>query len=206
MATVNIRQLRREISAKEARIIKPNVKRVMENKFKKEKISIIQDFNSHPITVELENGPNSDSRFVKTKKGGNLFSLLGFSSDDNPTANIREILEKEITKGRVIKQNTSGSKLRYLLQVRIPTLEDIKKRATPLAWTTRSFIDMIEKGVSNFKRYLFDEESVKKYSRSGTAIQIKNDIKSSNRRYKPSPYLSKILQNFKNKLSRFNEK
>jgi hypothetical protein len=64
----------------------------------------------------------------------------------------------------------------------------------------RSWLDGIERSIAGLNRYLYDPQYSLKNSRSGTGSQTQNDIRSV--RQVRSPYLSKILSNFKNRLNR----
>jgi hypothetical protein len=78
-----------------------------------------------------------------------------------------------------------------------PSLNELYQ-VTPLPWGGgRSWIKAVEKGgVSNFNYTLRTTTSAN--SRSGTAIQSKNEVRSFN--YKPVPYLSNMLNKFRLKL------
>lgn len=207
MARINLVQLRKELDAQEARIIAPKMKEVLNEKFKEEKANLLKEFDQHPVTQELNAGPNAESSFITTKSGGNLYSFLGFVQGIEPAKDLRRNLEIGISKGQVRKQVSSKNKIIYTLETRIPTIEELKRRGELLKWTTRSFIDIIEKGVNNFRRYLFDDSGrLSPYSRSGPAIQIKHDIKQGRpAQVKPIPYISKLIEDFKKNLRIFNK-
>jgi len=206
MATVNLVQLRRELSQQEARIIAPRMKEILNDKFVKEKENLLIEFDNHPVTVELNEGPSAKSNIIDTAKGGNLFSFFGFDSKVEPAKEIRRVLDNKITKGHVRRESRGGDKLVYTLETRIPTLQELNSQGQLVKWTTRSFLDMVEKGISNFKHYLFDDSGrLKKYSRSGTAIQVKGNIRASREdAVKPIPYVTKMIQDFMANLRNFN--
>ena len=206
MAKVNLIQLRRELAAQEAAVIKPRMKTILEDKFKEEKAALLKEFDQHPVTTELNAGPDAkNSKFVSTKTGGNLYSVLGFVNGITPAQDLRYDLENGISKGQVTKVQNTKNKFLYNLEVRIPTIGELKRRTQLLKWTTRSFIDVIENGISNFRRYMFDNGRFRNVSRSGTGIQIKHDIKGRSD-IGPIQYISKLIKDFQENLRNFNKK
>lgn len=205
MGRVNLVQLRREIAAQEATIIFPRMKEVLNQKFIEEKKGLMAEFDSHPVTRELNAGPDASSNIIQTTKGGNLYSLLGFVDKVKPAQELRNALENGITKGRVTKTQKTKNVLGYNLEVRMPTLEELRRKTELLTWTTRSFIDLIEKGVGNFSRYLFDKSGrLRKYSRSGTAIQVK-DRKMRDDEFNGVEYVTAMIKKFQRALKGFNK-
>ena len=70
--------------------------------------------------------------------------------------------------------------------------------ATPLPWASgRSWLRGIESGISGLGRYLNVENEA---SRAGKGIQAKNKLRSS--RFKPTKYISKILNDFIQKIEK----
>jgi hypothetical protein len=206
MARVNFAQLRRELTAQEAAVIKPRMKTILEEKFKEEKAALLREFDEHKVTQELNAGPDAqDSNFISTKNGGNLYSVLGFVNGITPAQDLRYDLENGISKGQVTKSPSGRARFLYNLEVRIPTLGELKRRTKLLKWTTRSFIDVIENGIGNFRRYMFDNDRFRSVSRSGTGIQIKNDIKD-RKDVGPIEYISKLIKDFQQNLRDFNKK
>lgn len=152
--------------------------------FLKEKM--ISEFIDHPISKEIENGPNAEglSQFL-SGRSGNLFSFIGFEEGSDPLQPIQEILE-DIK----IFQTENGIKIIF------PTAEDIWE-VTPMPWQIgRSWAKGIESGISGLNYYLFsNREGRFSTSRSGTAIQA-NKI-TSNLRYIPTTYISNLLNKYK---------
>lgn len=196
---INRAILRKSIDAQANRVVTPRVSQVLNEKFEDEKNRLLSDFYSHPVTKEIESGPYAEKRGY-----GNLFSFLGFGADENPTADLGDFLEKNITKGRVLKEGTTrDNKLVYRLTARIPTLEEIKRYTQTLAWTERSWVDIVEKGAANFKKYVFDESGRFRGSRSGTAVQAKGDLRESV--YNGRTYVSTLIEKFLSRLRRGNK-
>lgn len=198
-ARVNILQLRREIEAQEARTIQPRMKEIMNKTFEEEKRALLKEFDNNSANKELKAGAQATS---PSTRAGNLYSFLGFVDGVQPVDELRNALEDGITKGRVTKANGRGQILKYNMEVRIPTMEELKRKTRLLVWIDRSFIDYIENGLDNLKRYIFDANGFRT-SRSGTGIQINGDIKGK-RPLRGRNYVTKMLSDFKNRLKKFN--
>ena len=63
-----------------------------------------------------------------------------------------------------------------------------------------SWAEGIEKGLSNLGSFLYRNRGVSK-SRSGTGIQVLNDLRSTN--FKTQPYISKIIDRFYKNVTTF---
>lgn len=201
---VNLIQLRREIAAQEAQIIQPRMKVVMNEKFEREKKRLLRKFDDDATNKELAAGAAAQGTIAKTGRGGNLYSFFGFVDGVNPIEELRNALEDGVTKGHVTKATSRGNILKYNLEVRVPTMEELKRKTELFVWTTRSFIDLVERGVSNFTRYIFEKDGFKT-SRSGTGIQINHDIRG-RRELRGRSYITKMIQEFTNRLKGFNNR
>lgn len=200
-AFLNRIALEKAIAAQADRVIRPRIEPIIVKQFEEDKKELIKAFDSDPVTKELKRGEGSSSSIIKTSKGGNLFSLLGFEGGSglDVVNGLKEILIKNITNTKV-KTEKIGKKIYYMMEARIITTEGISQLTkNSLHWTSRSFIDLIENGISNFSKYLFDKSGrLEKYSVSGTAIQAKKNVRDG--QFSGIPYISKILANFKNSL------
>ncbi len=186
-----------------ARAIEKQVAPILKKEFNKKKKEVIQYFDNHPVTKELEGGADAPSNVVQTSHGGNLFSLLGFEDGEDPAGVVREKLENDIQATDVLigttkKKNT----LLVSLRVTTPTISEISQEVQEelaLEWTDRPWLEIIERGSSGFPQYLFrslSEQNQKgkalKNSRSGTAIQVKNTLRSGSA--KGVRYISDVLK------------
>ena len=155
---------------------------------------LLQEFSTHPVTQEIEAGPNA-SNVSGTINGvqGNLFSFIGFSDGANPTEVIRRYIssKKRVYKtSRFVKTSTKGGQYRFRIDA--PTMEGIKG-ITPLPWESgRSWVQGIEQGISGIGHYLY-KKSVSG-SRSGTAVQIRGSLGGS---FSTKPYMKALLQKYK---------
>lgn len=155
---------------------------------------MIDEFNSHPVTIEIKAGPYAPN-YSNTLVGinqGNLFSFIGFQEDANPIAPILEKLNN-------IKIITSSEYGNSFLNIVMPKIEDLWE-VTPMPWQEgRSWARGIESGISGLNYYLFSANKNFESSRSGPSIQSNKNR--SGARYVPTQYLSTILKKYKTKFS-----
>jgi hypothetical protein len=192
---VNIISLREEISRQADKFIRPKMSVILNDAFIDAKEEMLQEFDDDDVTQELNAGPELDnSQFIDTKTGGNLYSFLGFDAGDEPAEELRDIIDKQTTKGRVTK-TIKDDVIQYSLDVKVPSISDIESQTRTLSWTTRSWVNAIQRGIGGFPSYVFKALGFKN-SRSGTALEAKNPIRDGS--FEPVNYISKILNNFKN--------
>ena len=154
---------------------------------------MIEEFTAHPVTREINSGPDAENISGTLGGYGNLFSFLGFYYASDPTAPIYDILTKKINVSSV-RNGENGKFIVYLNNA--PNKEEIFK-ATPFTWLSgRSWVDGIEKGVSGLGQYIYSEANFNTRSESG--VQIKG--KAGRGGFKNSPYISAILNNFRKNL------
>lgn len=154
--------------------------------FEKIKQDMLNEFDNHPVTREINDGISA-SNISGTLDGiTNLYSFIGFNEGDNPTKVIRDLLEKSTYK---IITNTNG--ISSIASFEIPTSQEIFA-ITPMPWATgRSWARGIETGISGIGYYL----KVEKNSRSGLGIQNKKQVRS-NIRFKNIAYISALINKF----------
>lgn len=183
----NVKQAVQDTSAFQNRaeeIVKENY---LENKEK-----FMDEFNNHPVTQEIEDGPTASNNSNTLNGIGNLFSYIGFYASQAPISELRSLLEKNFSfkKGRVGKD---GSKF----VITYPDLETIKKE-TPMPWEGgRSWVAGIERGISGLGYYIYKTFSG---GRSGEGVQSSNKVRGSS--YKRVRYMSEIIKNFVNNISK----
>jgi hypothetical protein len=186
MGKVNINYKR---FAEKSKGIKKVADNVALKKYELSKNNFFKDFESHPVTKELEGGPRG-SNISNTLGGiGNLFSFIGFYNTDNPIQNLRRILKDSFS----VKEKRKGNLIRYIIDY--PSLSEIKSE-TPMPWEGgRSWVTGIERGISGFSNYLY-----KKFGdgRSKEALQSDNKIRLAF--YRKTTYLTSIINNFVNNM------
>ena len=171
------------------KFIKPDVEPRLSKQFKEAKDEMLAEFNSHPVTRELEMKTAANpSSFVGE---GSLFGFIGFNENDEPIDVVRSMLKSSDLVFVRIKKAVVDFKVLY------PSKEELFD-ATPLPLATgRSWLKGIESGLSGLGKYLNIESEA---SRSGGGIQADNSVKSG--RFKNTPYISKILNNFIKKIEK----
>lgn len=151
----------------------------------KEKAKLIDSFNSHPVTQEIEAGVAAKNSSGTLGGYGNLFSFIGFQAGANPTEPIKDLLNQIDIKN--IKQVDNG----YNVTVKYPSLTEIKS-ASPLPFENgRSWVEGIEKGISGFTQYIY-----KKFlsGRSKQGVQSNYDVRGDS--FQKTKYLFSMLKTF----------
>lgn len=164
------------------------------NKFNEMKTNLINSFEGHLVTKEIDGGVGASNISGTLGGKGNLFSFIGFKSNSNPTEPIRLALNA-ISQTAVITKK-DGSATSHILY---PSPDDIFK-ITPLPWADgRSWVLGIERGISNFGQYLdLKAES----SRSGRGIQ--NENVDSGASFSTTPYITELIKTFEKEVNKLN--
>lgn len=162
----------------------------MEKEVQKIQAEIIQEFEQHPISKEIEEGISA-SNISNTLNGiTNLYSFIGFDSGDRPLDAIRQELQKIKLKYNV------GSRGELIFTIDFPSAKDIF-RVTPLPWAIgRSWAQGIENGISGLGYYI----KQKKNSRSGLGVQSDKQIRTGVR-FKNTKYISELINKYNKKIS-----
>ncbi|MBN86860.1 MAG: hypothetical protein CL885_04985 [Dehalococcoidia bacterium] len=186
---INVRGLEKEIIAKGYKIVQPQAEAKVKNAINNVREQLIADFDSHPVTEEIEGG-SSASNISNTLGGyGNLFSFIGFESDDDPISPIRSLLAQSI---EIKSFKRSPSIIGFSLELKVPTIEEVKKVA-PMPWSTDDWVDAIERGISGLGQYLHKNDGSIASSRSGKAIQIQAEIPGRGGVSSPVEYMTEIF-------------
>lgn len=191
MAKFNYRELAKALASSE--IGRKRVNTVIQRQFEQVKREMLDDYDNHPVTQEIEEGAGASNQSGTLNGEGDLFSFIGFEEGSAPAQEVRDVLESETALGVSKRGVANGTKVQYKFSLRIP-IESIR-RESPLPFETgKSWVDGIERGISGFGNYLrgrFNE------SRSGGGIQSKNTIRQT--AFKPRKFLSEIFAAFVNK-------
>jgi len=169
-------------------------------KIKKE---VIEDFNNHPVTKEVAQGPKGMSSHL-LGGSGNLFGFLGFEQGSKPVMILREALRNSFEVNRQKMRVTSLKKNVFTVEfdVSIPTDQQIDS-VTPLPWTTKSWVKGVEKGITNYSKTIFQPRKgvgslYQTHSRSGVALQTDRSINFI--KFTPTPYITEMLRKARRKL------
>lgn len=162
---------------------------VVREEFEKVKREILNEFNTHPVTVEIEGGIYA-SNISNTLSGvTNLFSFIGFEANDRPIDPVRNLLQQSTMRKNIGRRGL----ISYTFE--IPTTKDIFL-ATPLPWAVgRSWAKGIEEGLSGLGYYLKKVQN----SRSGLGVQSQKIIRPQYR-FRNIKYISDIMNKYNQKI------
>lgn len=167
----------------------------IDKSFNKIKDEIINEFEQHPVTIEIAGGINSPNISGTLGNVTNLYSFIGFDAGTDPLEPIRDLLNR--SSYRIVD---SGSSTISTVIFQIPTAKDIF-RVTPMPWALgRSWAKGIESGISGLGYYI---KKIKN-SRSGLGLQSKTQLRSG-AVYKNTKYISQLINNFEKKLKDLNK-
>ena len=168
---------------------------LIEKEFDKIKSQIIDEFNNHLITREIEMGINGSNISGTLNGVTNLYSFIGFDEGTDPISPIREALEKSS-----FRISPSGEGISSVIIFDIPTAKTIFS-ITPMPWAVgRSWAKGIETGISGLGYYL----KIAKNSRSGLGIQSQRKIRSGVS-FKNTKYISNLISKFEKELKNLNK-
>ncbi len=179
-------------------VTKKQAQTIAEQTFKDVKEKFLDAYSNHPITQELEAGPNSSSSVIPN---GNLFSFIGFNAGDIPAQELYQFFYRNIRlNSKATFINISGGKRRYVYKFSYPGLDAVKE-ATKINlasnWAPgRSWAISIERGFPGLDHYYYAADRIIRKSRSKHAIQIKGSLGYGT--YKRVSYISQLLKILEN--------
>lgn len=165
------------------------------NKIKKE---MLEEFLSHPISIEIEGGPNAENSSGTLDGYGNLFSFIGFDRGSNPLEPIVELLQSASIDAD--RENDTG----FLMKIFIPSKDEIFS-VTPMPWASgRSWAEGIERGISGFGRYLNTENLAVYKNRIGSGRGVQADSVIRGGKFKNTSYISALMNKYAKKFQQIN--
>jgi len=168
------------------KMVEPVARKMVEKVVEESQQKMLKEFESHPVTKEIEMGPEGYNVSGTLGGYGNLYSYIGFEEGMDPIAPVRHLLSKAI---KIKRLPTSSRKLMINFLVELPSKEEIAQKS-PMPWQNgRSWIIGIEQGISGLNNYL-NKESFS--SRSGYGVQAKKAVRSGS--FSNTKYLSMILR------------
>jgi len=184
-------------NSKMMNFIRKEVYNAVQEYVEKSKEEMIRQYENHPITKEIENGPEA-SNISNTLGGqGNLFSYIGFEENSNPTESVKEVLKSSVRVDNKPNISISNKNLKINFPISGPTIEEIES-VSPMPFEGgKSWVRGIEKGISGFSYYVF--RKFIKNSRSSTGIQSESEARSGS--FRPTPYMKEILKKFYSKVN-----
>ena len=186
--TINKKRIQKEIFNN--RTVKKMVRDIVQKEIEKEKALFQKDFESHPVTQELDGGENASNISGTLGGYGNLFSFLGFNQGANPTAAVKFLIQK-ITLDRNIQASGNG----FRVKVNVPSKDEFGAVSRLPFEGGRSWLLDIERGISGLGAYLYGRFAS---SRSGTGIQSKYTY--TNKRFRNVKYFSGMYTKFLRRL------
>ena len=153
-----------------------------------------------PVTRELRAGPDGQNVSNTLGGRGNLFSFIGFMSNDDPTRIVEKaILDSRLNRTPSIRRVGKSATFTVTFVATVPNKKELES-ITPMPFEKgRSWLTGIERGISGLSYYIYNKVKGIKGSRSGKAIQSKHPYMSG-LRYKPTSYISPILNNLRKRL------
>jgi hypothetical protein len=163
----------------------------MRKLFSMEKLKLLTLFNQHPISEEIQAGPDAQN-VSKTLSEGNLYSFMGFQQGSDPVKVVTAFLAAAIRLNKTVKTKAlSKKKIRVTGTVKLPSPQALAA-VSSMPWEPgKSWVVSVETGISGFSHYM---DKVSKASRSGRGIQVKGKIRSAH--FNPIPYLSPLMLRF----------
>ena len=197
MASINIRQLTKETERAINSLENLAYGAALEN-FNHSKNEMVEEFNNHVVTKEIESGPDGNNESNTLGGRGNLFSFIGFVINTDPIEPIRNALTKNTKLAKkAYKKHRAGKKVFFSFKVDAPDQQNLDSLA-PIPWGSGgSWLRGIETTISGLGHYIYWKFFPQ--SRSTTGIQSKTPLRALG--FKPIKYMSGILKNFLKKLS-----
>jgi hypothetical protein len=199
---INQRALMARLTTSEPVLKKVAEKMVREGFFDPAVEQMKNEFESHPVTREIDGGISAANESdtlqgdFKTKSGKNLYSFIGFDSSDgeSPLQPIRDRLDPKHPDGpKIVYKGMDKQKITFDYIIKAPKEAAIHK-ATPMPWAKGlSWSKRIEygiPGIANFLNKLFAAGS-----RSWGGVQVDQKLRDG-ARFKPTTYLTGIFKNF----------
>ena len=164
--------------------------RIAQKKVAASKAKLLQDFDEHPVTREIQGGHGATNISNTLGGYGNLFTFIGFVLGSNPIGPVRRLLS-QIRATELKKKSVGRKRIKYDLKLSMPSRETLTA-ITPLPFESgRSWLYGIESGISGFGAYMYKKW---RSSRSGHGIQSNQRLRSG--AFKNTKYFSSMLQQF----------
>lgn len=204
--TINHAQIMRKITTPNKRV-EALARFQVEQRFENEKTQLITDIENDPISQELNSSGGEDGSSFLGGRSGNLRAFIGFYDEDDPVGDLISLINAGTKMAPVPPRVlVHGSTILYRFRAQTPTLKELYEQTKyPDEWSGGSWLKGIENGVSGLRYYLFstNPKILKSFknSRSGYAIQSKQIVKSRPSSMNGQPYISKLLEDFRQRVS-----
>ena len=201
--TVRVDQIVKKIA--NSKSVERKMSSIVYKNFERERRRVVNEFESHPVTKELEMGHDAFNVSGTTNGIGNLYSFIGFPQGANPVDPVRKLMMGIKISRRPQKTVISRNKIEKVYKVYSPGMSDFQAE-TPMPWETGlSWVRGVERGISGFGHFMATNSPGTEGfnfsgSRSGGGVQVKRTL--STMGFKPVKYLSLILSNFRRRLAK----
>lgn len=197
MAAINRAVLLKELKDFDLSSVENKARKEAEKEINRLRIELLDDFSSHPVTREIENGADATNESSTLNGIGNLTTYIGFSPGDNPTEPVKQILNTVRISSEPKKKNSS-SDITFEFDVIAPSIEEVENVGKLPFEQGNSWIKGIESGISGFGAYIYGK--MFKNSRSGKGLQSRNSFRQG--AFRPVKYMSEIMNKFYSKIKR----
>ena len=191
MATkINFKQVKEEVASSYEGALKKEAIIFAQEILKENLDQYIIEIQDHPVSKELNDGPDAENISSTLNGKENLFAFIGFDSEDKPIEDLTDLIKQNT----FLDKKSTFDKRNFELKFNVftPSIEEIKNQ-TPLPFERgRSWVKGIEDGISGFGYYVYG--LLFPTSRSGRGIQSKNKVRVT--AYKPVKYMTELYNNF----------
>jgi len=191
MAAINRAVLLKELKDFDLSSVENKARKEAEKEINRLRIELLDDFYSHTVTREIENGGDATNESSTLNGIGNLTTYIGFSPGDNPTEPVKQILNTVRISSEPKKKNSS-SDITFEFDVIAPSIEEVENVGKLPFEQGNSWIKGIESGISGFGAYIYGK--MFKNSRSGKGLQSRNSFRQG--AFRPVKYMSEIMNKF----------
>ena len=157
---------------------------------------LVAEFDSHPVTQEIELGNGAPNISGILNGYGNLFTFIGFSKSSDPTKIVRNYLSKKLNYKKT-RTNVTSKGFTVYFSLETPGIKDIAS-FTQVKHLGRSWVTGIENGKIDGFQYYLNRWRRMRGSRSGKGVQVDNKLRNQN--VKPTAYVDKMLKRFRKSL------
>ena len=189
-AKINFNQVKQEIASSYEAALKKEAVIFAQEILKENLNQYINEIQDHPVSKELDGGPDAENISNTLNGKENLFAFIGFDSEDKPVDDLTDLIKQNT----FLDKNSTFDRKTFQLKFNVftPSLDEIKSQ-TPLPFERgRSWIKGVEDGISGFGYYVYG--LVFPASRSGRGIQSKNKVRVA--AYRPVKYMSELYAKF----------
>jgi len=192
---INFQEVRRKVATSYEQVMKKEAFNLAKQILNEKLDEYVKEIEDHPVSEELNQGPDGQNLSNTLNGKENLFAFIGFDVADKPIEDLKKIIIENTFLEKSPVFDKKNSQLKF--NVFTPSIEEIRSQ-TPLPFENgRSWVKGVEDGISGFGYYVYG--LLFPNSRSGRGIQSKNKIRTTT--YKPVKYISELYNNFIKNLS-----